>query len=1045
MDLHNKSNLMHVCNWNNLENVAIEHHHSINNSFLINYFTVRKVERKLRNILNCIELSSSQFIGISSNIPTFCIPTLILGIISSGRAFVYLSEDSQHLLLNDPNLNIQYIFSSQNSHKNTGDKVIKKFVMHKKSIVLIKISKNNLQYHQEINSQKTDNIANEFAYAITTSGSTGVPSIVRVTHASIVSNILDLRRILNLTSTDKIAHLTPLTFDPSIIEIFLSISSGATLVTVSDKLKNYPHELLMVLHNKCITFISSTPSLLLHRWSVTTLNSTILGKDSHLRVLLLGGEPFLNPRTILKMKHRENCTRIFNIYGITEISCWASINEIIFNYNTANDDNDDDFNNMIIQCNKLGTILSATLFQVKDLNGDNIIKEGQGLLYIGSDTRICAIDNEIISNLNPPVFRCTGDIVTIDKIGEITFDGRQDCCVKRFGKKIYLNQLECHLKKLNLIEDCHTIFNYSTSTLHLFFTTINNEKQLSNDENTIINMIWTHLRKLPPIMHPDYIRCLKKFKVTEHGKICKDTLRKLSTVKEYHNDIGNYFESIWKSHLPIIINDKTSRFVDTGGTSIIALEISSKLTDNMDKDFPLLIGMLLENKTLSECRNYVVNQYEKINSSPTKSDYHYEYKKPELISNRKNIIDTNKNCQWQKCKGKFINFFSTTLLQETLITNNQSSSSLLFQGLNNDDYTNYTSLKNIEFLHLYNLTKCVDASPTLFKYVSNDDIFVSVGSHSGIICTVQISNNYTWKVKLPGRIEASILIIDNFKGIVGCHDGFIYCVHLMTGEIHWKFQTYNIVKCLAVMCSQRQNIFFGSYDHYIYCLSMKDGSLVWKQCAASACATPLIDDETMSVIFVLLDGNCISLDQITGKIRWKYQLTSPIFSSPTFINNNKILIIADVNGNIVALRKDSGEKLWNFNTSEHVFSDLVTINNKHVQKEINDGFIIATKSGNVYRYDFINDYIERKLTYKINCKSSIFASPWIDERFILIAQENGELQFFNLNNGTSLSTFKLRGECFSSPVFHQNLIFVGSRDNNLCILKTDSKLCQRDT
>lgn len=79
MDLHNKPNLMHVCNWNNLENVAIEHHHSINNSFLINYFTVRKVQKKLRNILNSIELSSSQFIGISSNIPTFCIPTLILG------------------------------------------------------------------------------------------------------------------------------------------------------------------------------------------------------------------------------------------------------------------------------------------------------------------------------------------------------------------------------------------------------------------------------------------------------------------------------------------------------------------------------------------------------------------------------------------------------------------------------------------------------------------------------------------------------------------------------------------------------------------------------------------------------------------------------------------------------------------------------------------------------------------------------------------------------------------------------------------------------
>lgn len=81
----------------------------------------------------------------------------------------------------------------------------------------------------------------------------------------------------------------------------------------------------------------------------------------------MGGEPFPSRKLFLKASHPQNMTRLFNIYGITEISCWSSISEIA--KNTQLDES----------C--LGEILSETIFEIR--NEDNKITTDEGILYIG--------------------------------------------------------------------------------------------------------------------------------------------------------------------------------------------------------------------------------------------------------------------------------------------------------------------------------------------------------------------------------------------------------------------------------------------------------------------------------------------------------------------------------------------------------------------------------------------------------------------------------------------------------------------------------------
>lgn len=127
------------------------------------------------------------------------------------------------------------------------------------------------------------------------------------------------------------------------------------------------YRLLRIIDEQRITVVQCTPSTLLTKFSKGQVEKVLLGKNSSLRVLVIGGEPF--PSILQRIKHSENRTRIFNVYGITEVSCWASITEI-----------DSETEETDLQ--HLGKPLSETLLQVRSESGE-VVNEGEGILFIG--------------------------------------------------------------------------------------------------------------------------------------------------------------------------------------------------------------------------------------------------------------------------------------------------------------------------------------------------------------------------------------------------------------------------------------------------------------------------------------------------------------------------------------------------------------------------------------------------------------------------------------------------------------------------------------
>lgn len=144
---------------------------------------------------------------------------------------------------------------------------------------------------------------------------------------------------------------SPLTFDPSVVDLFLALSSGAQVLIIPSVIKKMPGRLARLLfhdHKTTVLQVSiffvpllgrlenyhslfffsplptpqATPTLLV-RFGHRVLKQEVLSPASSLRVLALGGEACPSPALLRAWKHQDNKTSIYNIYGITEVSCWA--------------------------------------------------------------------------------------------------------------------------------------------------------------------------------------------------------------------------------------------------------------------------------------------------------------------------------------------------------------------------------------------------------------------------------------------------------------------------------------------------------------------------------------------------------------------------------------------------------------------------------------------------------------------------------------------------------------------------------------------------
>ncbi|CAD5220068.1 unnamed protein product [Bursaphelenchus okinawaensis] len=195
-----------------------------------------------------------------------------------------------------------------------------------------------------------DNLYNfgpEFLYVAETSGSTGKPKTVLVTRDSVMSNvnyfrstcfgkiyfltdlmIVNLYKLMNNFYSDlmkvneesRIFWSTTLGFDPCMIEFLLWYTCKCELYLMEDEQKVLIKDILIASQP---LFFQVTPAVLnlFDDYFMKDLFST----QDIVQYILIGGDTF--PVGVVKQFWREDGPRMFNLYGITEMSVWASCTE----------------------------------------------------------------------------------------------------------------------------------------------------------------------------------------------------------------------------------------------------------------------------------------------------------------------------------------------------------------------------------------------------------------------------------------------------------------------------------------------------------------------------------------------------------------------------------------------------------------------------------------------------------------------------------------------------------------------------------------------
>jgi amino acid adenylation domain-containing protein/non-ribosomal peptide synthase protein (TIGR01720 family) len=163
------------------------------------------------------------------------------------------------------------------------------------------------------------------AYLIYTSGTTGTPKGVVVPHRGAVNLLRWMRDAFGLTAADRGLQKTPISFDPSVPELWWPLMVGATLVVARPDGHTDPAYLAETIIRERITTIDLVPSML-----ATLLPELAVTGWGGLRQVICGGEQL--PVELVRRWLQTIGVPLRNTYGTAETSvdatCWECRDEV---------------------------------------------------------------------------------------------------------------------------------------------------------------------------------------------------------------------------------------------------------------------------------------------------------------------------------------------------------------------------------------------------------------------------------------------------------------------------------------------------------------------------------------------------------------------------------------------------------------------------------------------------------------------------------------------------------------------------------------------
>jgi amino acid adenylation domain-containing protein len=291
----------------------------------------------------------------------------------------------------------------------------------------------------------------DLAYILYTSGSTGAPKGVMLSHLNALTFVDWATEAFGVRTADRLSNHAPLHFDLSIFDLFAAAKSGAAVVLVPSRMSVFPIEVSRFIAVQGITVWYSVPSVLSMLVQRGALQA---GAFPTLRTILFAGEVF--PTKYLRaLMNLIPHVSFFNLYGPTETNVCTYFEVPILP--------EDSFETIPIG----KAISNVDVFAVSDDGtltppGDvgELLVRGSSVMYgyWGDPDRTHAslVPHPLAGGSRDLAYR-TGDFVRQEIDGNYRLIGRRDSQVKSRGYRIELGDIETALFAHPSVTDCAVV------------------------------------------------------------------------------------------------------------------------------------------------------------------------------------------------------------------------------------------------------------------------------------------------------------------------------------------------------------------------------------------------------------------------------------------------------------------------------------------------------------------------------------------------------------------------------------------------------------
>ena len=345
---------------------------------------------------------------------------------------------------------------------------------------------------------------------IHTSGSTGIPKGVVLSHRGTIDFMDWVFDRLNLDGTEVIGSLSPFYFDIYTLELYLCLAKGATLVIIPEQHAAFPAKLLEFVAAQAVNFVFWVPTIMVNIANQGLLSTVDL---TALRKIFFAGEVF--PTKYLNQWRRFLPHALFvNLYGPIEIT--VDCTYFIVDRELA----DDDKLPIGFPCRNSDILIldDANRPVVGGEAGELCVRGSSLALGYWNDAERTArafVQNPLNPHYPEPIYR-TGDIVHRNSRGEIMILGRKDFQIKHLGYRIDLGEIEHAALQVPAIDNACVVYEPTGKNIALFFE--------SGQDIEVVDIRRRLAEFLPKYMLPTAFQRVAEMPRNPNGKIDRQLL-----------------------------------------------------------------------------------------------------------------------------------------------------------------------------------------------------------------------------------------------------------------------------------------------------------------------------------------------------------------------------------------------------------------------------------------------------------------------------------------------------------------------------------------